>query len=193
MQREPVEQPGWHRPARRHRQRAAAPISNQQSDEHLNMAHAEELLAENLDPVLGSLFWETSEWVGDIQVGTHHVRLLIDLDEEDHSRERQIESIAYAKALLPKVLKNEAQLRRQAADEIAEAAGSEASEEDRRRYASEVDSAAAAMEPQVLCISFPDGGYLECRDATQAFYGASTVVIRFDDEGNYEEAEVDFE
>lgn len=107
--------------------------------------------------------------------------------------ERQIESIAYAKALLPKVLKNEAQLRRQAADEIAEAAGSEASEEDRRRYASEVDSAAAAMEPQVLCISFPDGGYLECRDATQAFYGASTVVIRFDDEGNYEEAEVDFE
>lgn len=80
------------------------------------MAHAEELLAENLDPVLGNLSWETSEWVSDIQVGTHHVRLLIDLDEEDHSRERQIESIAYAKALLPKVLKNEAQLRRQAAD-----------------------------------------------------------------------------
>ncbi|WP_432725862.1 hypothetical protein [Variovorax sp. W6] len=157
------------------------------------MAHAEELLIQNLDPLLGNLSWQTSEWVGNIEFGSHRVRLLIDLDEEDHSRERQIESIAYAKALLPRVLKNEAQLRRHAAEEIAEAAGSEASEEDRSRYASEVESAAAAMEPQVLCIGFPDGGYLECRDATQAFYGASIVVIHFDDEGNYAEAEVDFE
>lgn len=157
------------------------------------MARTEELLTQNRDPVLGELSWRTSEWVGNIEFGPHRVRLLIDLDEEDHSRERQIESIAYAKALLPRVLKNEAQLRRQAAEEIAEAAGSEASEEDRRRYASEAAVAAAAMEAQVLCIGFPEGGYLECRDATQAFYGASTVVIRFDDEGNYEEAEVDFE
>lgn len=157
------------------------------------MVRTEELLTHNLDAVLGELCWETSEWAGVVQFGPHHIRLLIDLDEEDHSRERQVESIAYAKALLPKVLKNEAQLRRQAAEEIAQAAGSEVGEEDRRRYESEAESAAAALEPQLLCIGFPDGGYLECRDASQVFYGASTVVIRFDDDGNYEEAEVDLE
>lgn len=157
------------------------------------MAHADELLTHHLDPVLGELRWETSEWMGHVRFGPHKVRLLIDLDEEDHSREHQLESIAYAKALLPKVLENEARLRRQAAEEIAQAAGSEASAEDRRRYASEAEPAAAALAPQLLCIGFPEGGYLECRDASRAFYGAATVVIRFDDGGDYEEAEVDFE
>ncbi|QNK67753.1 hypothetical protein [Variovorax sp. PAMC26660] len=155
------------------------------------MTSAEDPLSRSDDSILGELSWNESAWIGAVELGTHRVRLVIDLDEENITRAQQVESIEYAKALHAKVLKNETSLRRQCAQEIAEAAGSRASEEDRRRYLAEVTSAAASMEPQVLCIDFPDGGHLEYRDTSGKFYGNSTVVIRFDSDAQYEEAEVE--
>ncbi|MBJ2156633.1 hypothetical protein [Variovorax sp. IB41] len=155
------------------------------------MTSAEEPLSRSDDSILGELSWNESAWVGTVELGAHRVRLVIDLDEENPVRAQQAESIEYAKALLAKVLKNEASLRLQCAQEIAEAAGSQASEEDRHRYLAEVPSAAASMAPQVLCIEFPEGGHLGYRDASEKFYGNSIVVIRFDSKGQYEEAEVE--
>ena len=40
-------------------------------------------------------------------------------------------------------------------------------------------------------IEFPDGGHLEYRDTSGKFYGNSIVVIRFDGDGQYVEAEVE--
>jgi hypothetical protein len=74
---------------------------------------------------------------------------------------------------------------------FAEAAGSQASEEGRRRYLAEVAEAAAALEPQVLCIEFPTRGHLEYRDTSKKFYGNSIIAIRFDCNGRYEESEVE--
>ncbi len=155
------------------------------------MTSANEPLSRSDDSIFGELSWNESAWVGAVEFGVHRVRLVIDLDEESTTREQQVESIEYAKGLRAKVLKNETILRRQCAQEIAEAAGSQASEEDRRRYLSEVTPAAAALEPQVLCIEFPDGGHLEYRDTSGKFYGNSIVVIRFDGDGQYVEAEVE--
>jgi hypothetical protein len=54
-----------------------------------------------------------------------------------------------------------------------------------------VPSAAESIAPQMLCIAYPDGGHLEYRDTSERFYGNSIVVIRFDSDGKYEEAEID--
>lgn len=156
------------------------------------MTNAEQPVTRRDDPILGELSWHECAWIGAVDFGSHPVRLVIDPDEEFHTHEQRVESIEYAKALLAKVRESEARLRRQGVEEIAEAAGSQAAEDDKDRYLAEVARAAESMVPQTLCIVFPDGGHLEYRDASAQFYGTSTVVIRFDSDGEYEEVELDF-
>lgn len=149
-----------------------------------------ELLNEYDGAVLGLLVWTRSEWIGAIDLAGSRARLSLDVGDEELSRESQLAAIELAKPVVGDVQTHELALRQQASNEIAEAAGSEAGESDKRRYMAEATQAAESLKPDKLNIYFGEGGHLEYRDSSGTFFGNATIIVRFDRQANYEEAEV---
>jgi hypothetical protein len=149
-----------------------------------------ELLNQYDDAVLGLLIWTKSEWIGAIDLAGRRARLSLDIGDEELSRESQLSAIELAKPIVREVQARELALRHNASNDIAQAAGSEAEESEKRRYMAEATQAAQSLEPDTLNIYFGEGGHLEYRDSSGTFFGNSSIVVRFDKQANYDEAEV---
>ena len=154
------------------------------------MSDAGELLSQYDDALLGLLVWTESGWTGTVDLADRRTRLLLDIGDEELSRENQLAAIEHAKPVVRYVQVHESTLRQQASNEIAEAAGSEAAESEKRRYMKEAAQAAESLKPDTLNIYFGEGGHLEYRDSSGAFFGNATIIVRFAQQANYEEAEV---
>jgi hypothetical protein len=154
------------------------------------MSDSGELLSQYDDALLGLLVWTESGWTGTIGLADCRAGLLLDIGDEELSRENQLAAIEHAKPVVRDVQVQESTLRQQASNEIAEAAGSEAAESEKRRYMAEAAQAAESLKPDTLNIYFGEGGHLEYRDSSGTFFGNATIIVRFDQQANYEEAEV---
>ena len=80
-----------------------------------------ELLSRWTDAGFGDLLWAGDNWVGRVPFYGRDVRATIGTDREISTRDDQLDAIAVARRLLADVRSAEPELRRQAAEQIAEA------------------------------------------------------------------------
>ena len=139
---------------------------------------ADSKLTEWTDAELGRLVWDASDavWVGRTDFAGREVRIEIDPDRKDPSREEQVAAIEPARSLLARVRANESDLRRQAAEQIGEAAGAPKSEI--KRFAE-----TAVLET----ISLHGSGALHYR--SEEFLPGGRITVHFDEDLSNVEAE----
>ena len=94
---------------------------------------ADATLNEWTDPELGRLTWDEGDgvWVGRTDFAGREVRIEIDPDRKDPGRDEQLAAIEAARALLARVRAGEHGLRREASEQIGQAAGAPRAEIDR--------------------------------------------------------------
>lgn len=154
------------------------------------MTASNQLLEQYDDAVLGKLTWKSTGWRGSIELTRQPIRLRLELEDEALCPTRQLAAIAFAKPLVAKLQQVEPQFRQQAAQEIAEAAASQAKEEQARQYLTEVERSIATLQPTTLVILLDSGGQLEYQAIDDTFFSATTIIVRFDQQANYDEVEL---
>jgi len=150
------------------------------------MADSSELLASWIDPVLGELVWEGTGWVGTVEMSGRSVRLWLDPDRTTPTRQEQLAIIEASGALLVGVRKVEPEFRRRLARELAQAVGSQATEEVAAEAMAAVDELAAALELED--VSLHGSGELHYRDASGKFFPSDELFnVYFSEDLTYDE------
>src|SRR4051812_36497644 len=161
----------------------ARPVRPLCSRELPPMPDSSEKLTRWTDPELGALEWDDRDgvWVARALFGGREVRLELDPDAKAPSRDEQLAVIAPAAKLLVALRLAEPGLRRQAADQIAEAVEEQQSEIRLAR-----DRFAATL---VLgSVSLHGSGELHYR--SDEFFPGQSITVYFEDDLSFGGAEV---
>ncbi|MBV9866773.1 MAG: hypothetical protein JO316_15570 [Abitibacteriaceae bacterium] len=150
------------------------------------MADSSQLLASWVDPVLGELVWEGTGWGGTVEISGRRVRLWLDPDRATPTRQEQLAVIAASSALLAGVRKVEPEFRRRLAHELAQAVGSQATEEVAAEAVAAVDELVAALELEE--VSLHGSGELHYHDGSGKFFPSDELfTVYFSEDLTYDE------
>ncbi|SRR5579871_2074282 len=151
------------------------------------MADASELLMQWTDPVLGDLRWDKAGkvWIGSCDFNGRVVRLELDPDHTNPTRDIQLAIIEPSRSILGRLPQIEPQFRRQAAEQIAEAV---ASQEPQGRKEPALPEERFADELELEMISIHSCGELHYR--SPAFFPDSVVTIYFNEDLSFGDAAV---
>lgn len=135
------------------------------------------------DPVLGELVWDqaNSVWTGSLSFVGRAVRLELDPDRKNPTRDEQLAVVEASRKTLAALEKVEPKLRRQAAREIAEAVASQGSRSrlPQRRFAD-------TLELEIVSLH----GCGELHYRSPEFFPGWRVTIYFDEDLSFGDAEV---
>jgi hypothetical protein len=139
------------------------------------------------DPVLGDLAWDEAGkvWVGSCDFNGRAVRLELDPDHTNPTRDIQLAVLSPSRSILDRLRQVELQFRRQAAEQIAEAVVCQQLQ-DRRGLA--LPEARFADGLQLEMISIHGCGELHYR--SPEFFPDWVVTIFFNDDLSFGDAEV---
>jgi hypothetical protein len=140
---------------------------------------ADPKLTEWTDAELGRLTWDDDDnvWVGRTSFAGREVRITIDPDRKQPTRQERLAAIEPARALLARVKAGESDLRRQASEQIGEAVG-----------APEPDIERLAKTLVLETIGLHGSGELYYRN--EEFFPGELITVHFDEDLSNVEAAI---
>jgi hypothetical protein len=151
------------------------------------MANKSARLQRWTDPVLGDLAWDDAEavWNGSCEFGGQVVRLQLDPDNPDPTRDEQLAVIEPSRAVLDRLRQVELEFRRRAAAQIAAAVVSQ-QPRGRGRVTLPEDRFAAGLELETISIH----GCGELHYRSPEFFPGWRVTVYFNEDLSFGDAEV---
>jgi len=151
------------------------------------MAKASERLNRWTDSILGDLNWDEGDvvWNGSCEIGGRVVRLQLDPDRRDPTREEQLAVVEPSRAVLDRLRQAEPELRRHAAKQIAASVVSQ-QPEGRKQIGLPEGRFASGLELQLVSIH----GCGELHYHSAEFFPGCCVTVYFNADLTFGDAEV---